>query len=180
MKRFIFPFIAVSILISCGNPQVSDQTDGERDGQEQAMEIATLQLESFDTEAGKYVDKEVRIQGIVDHVCKHGGKKLFVVNDFGDVHVTSEDRFDDALVGEEVIVKGIVREFRVDEAYCLKMEEDNIQSHSEGKTDEDQFKAKMEHLQEYRDEMATNNVDHLSFYSLEFLALEKIDTEEAI
>ncbi len=39
-------------------------------------------------------------------MCKHGGKKLLLVNDKGDVHVESETRFDDALVGDEVTFKG--------------------------------------------------------------------------
>ena len=85
-----------------------------------------------------------------------------------------------ALIGSEIIVNGIVREFRVDEAYCLKMEEDNIQSHKTGETDESLFERKMGQIQFYRDSMATANTDHLSFYSVEYVAhqLKEEEVEE--
>jgi hypothetical protein len=113
-------------------------------------------------------------------VCKHGGKKLFLVNDEADVHVESDTRFDDELIGSEVIVTGIVREFRVDEGYCLKMEEDNIASHKEGETDQEQFDNKIAMIQEYRDEMKEKGVDHLSYYSLEYISLEEVVEPENI
>jgi hypothetical protein len=111
------------------------------------------------------------VKGIVDHVCKHGGKKLFLVGDYGDLHVEGEEKFSDSLAGSNVIVTGIVREFRVDEAYCLQMEQDNIKSHSNGQTDKELFEQKKNHIAEYRDSMKVANVDHLSFYSLEYKSL---------
>lgn len=134
-----------------------------------------ITIGEFDTKAADFVDKEVVVEGIVDHVCKHGGKKLFLVSDEGDLHVESDERFDENLKGSEVIVNGIVREFRVDEAYCLKMEDDNIQSHKKGDTDEDLYTRKMKQIESYRDSMLTANTDHLSFYSIEYVSLEVKD-----
>lgn len=179
MKTLFTFVIALTFMASCstGTNPTETASDANVDA---TPKIATLELAAFDTVAGNYVDKEVRIAGLVDHVCKHGGKKLFLVNDYGDIHVTSDDRFDDELIGSEVIVNGIVREFRVDEGYCLQMEEDHIQSHSEGKTDDAQFDEKMQHIQDYRDEMKDKQVDHLSYYSLEFVSLEEIPEAESI
>jgi hypothetical protein len=106
----------------------------------------------------------------VDHVCKHGGKKLLLVTDDGKVHVTSEERFEEALIGSEIALNGIVVEERIDEAYCLKMEEDNIKSHSEGKSSDDQFESKKQHIKEYRDQMKANNAEYISNYSLEYVS----------
>lgn len=139
------------------------------------VEVPVLALGEFDNKAGEYIDREIMVEGIVDHVCKHGGKKLFLVSEEGDVHVESEERFDETLAGSQVVVNGIVREFRVDEAYCLKMEEDNIQSHKKGETDEDLYAQKMEQIKFYRDSMQTAGVDHLSFYSIEYVSLEVKD-----
>ena len=50
------------------------------------------------------------------------------------------------------------------------MEEDNIKSHSEGKSNDEQFKAKKQHIQDYRDQMKANNTDHISNYSLEYVS----------
>ena len=133
-------------------------------------ETPILAIADFDTEAGMYVGKEIAVKGIVDHVCKHGGKKLLLVNDEADVHIVSDERFDEDLVGNEITLTGIVLEEVIDEAYCLKMEEDNIKSHSEGKSDEAQFEAKKNHIKQYRDYMKENNVDHISNYSLQYVS----------
>ena len=93
-----------------------------------------------------------------------------MVTDDGKVHVTSNERFEEALKGSEIALNGVVVEERIDEAYCLKMEEDNIKSHSEGKSNDEQFEAKKNHIQEYRDQMKANNTDHISNYSLEYVS----------
>ena len=135
--------------------------------------IPQINIASFDVDAGQYLNTEISVSGIVDHVCKHSGKKLKLVTDGASVHVESETRFDDTLVGSEINLKGIVRELRVDEAYCLQMEEDNISSHKEGETNEEDFTHKQDQIKSYRDSMAVAQVDHLSFYTLEFVSLEK-------
>jgi len=180
MIRKLFAFAALAVILaSCGGNGTNENTSEEQvlteDVQAEAPMIA---LGEFDAKAGEFIDKEVVVEGIVDHVCKHGGKKLFLVTDDGDVHVESDERFDEALAGSQVSVKGIVREFRVDEAYCLKMEEDNIQSHKKGETDEDLYAQKMEQIKYYRDSMQTAGVDHLSFYSIEYVSLEVKDKPE--
>ncbi|MCD4694770.1 MAG: hypothetical protein K8S16_00910 [Bacteroidales bacterium] len=170
IKKFL-TIIAIPIIIaSCagdaGNTDAGDTSAGE------TTENITPEiiLGEFDMKAGEFVDMEIKVAGLVDHVCKHGGKKILLVSDDGDVHVESEERFDDELAGSNIVVNGIVREFRVDEAYCLQMEEDNIKSHSEGKTDDELYAHKMEQIQWYRDSMATANSDHLSFYTLEYVS----------
>ncbi len=64
----------------------------------------------------------------------------------------------------------LVVEERIDEAYCLKMDEDNIKSHAEGQTNNELFESKKKHVQQYRDQMLTDSVDHISNYSLKYVA----------
>jgi len=149
-----------------GNDENSDSTKNA-----QLSEIQTVKVASFDSVAKNFVDKQIQVKGLVDHVCKHGGKKLFLVDEEASLHVESDSRFSDSLIGSEVTVTGIVREFRVDEAYCLKMEDDNIKSHAKGQTEKELFEQKKEMIAEYRDSMKAANTDHLSFYSLEFVSL---------
>ena len=162
-------------IISCSN-----DADKNKASEVAEYQTPTIELAEFENKAAEFVDNEVKVAGIVDHVCKHGGKKLFLVNDDADVHVESDSRFDDELIGNEVVVTGIVREFRVDESYCLQMEEDNIKSHREGVDNQGEFDEKMAHIQEYRDEMEENGVDHLSYYSLEFVTLEIVPETETL
>jgi len=161
-------------LISC-NPAEKEQVDENLAGVV-VGETPTLTIDDFDLLAGKYVDQEIAISGIVDHVCKHSGKKLKLVTDGGSVHVDAETRFDDELVGNHILLTGIVREMRVDESYCLQMEDDNIKKHKEGESNEEQFNHQKTMIKDYRDSMAVAGVDHLSFYTLDFVALEK-DTD---
>ncbi len=166
MKKIAFFLVLIISIISCKteNKKAVEVIETE------TIETPTLALSEFDTKAGNYINKEVTVQGIVDHVCKHGGKKILLVTDNGSVHITSEERFDEALMGNEIKLTGIVLEERIDESYCLKMDEDNIKSHSEGTSNDEQFKAKKNHVQKYRDEMKANNTDHISNYSLDYVS----------
>lgn len=177
MKRFIIFGLALGLVISCGQTKTDLVEGTDSLGTEVASEIPILSVDAFDIDAGNYVGKEVAIAGIVDHVCKHSGKKLKLVTDGGSVHVDSETRFDDALVGNQIHLTGIVKEERIDESTCLQMEEDNIKNHKEGSMNEEQISHQKEQIKHYRDSMAVAGVDHLSFYTLEFVALEK-DTEK--
>jgi len=178
MKKIIMLVILSAFFIACSNN--SDNVEENATPEAVEYQLTQLELGEFDSTAREFVDKEVKVLGIVDHVCKHGGKKLFLVNDNGEVHVESDDRFDDELIGSEVMVTGIVREFRVDEGYCLQKEEDNIKNHTEGVDNQEKYEEKMAHIQEYRDEMVEKGVDYLSFYSLEFVTLEVVPDTESL
>ncbi len=181
MKKFILIFGIIALTISCADAtkKTDEIATDNTEVTEKSIEKPLIALADFDSKAGEWVAKEVQVKGIVDHVCKHGGKKILLVNDEGDVHIESETRFDDALVGSEITVNGVVTEFRVDEAYLLQKEEDHIQNHKEGTDSKDVYDEKMQHLQDYRDEMKEANVNHLSFYSLDYIS-HKVDevTEE--
>ena len=73
-----------------------------------------------------------------------------MVADDGDIHIDGEERFDDDLEGSEIVVIGIVDEFRVDESYCLKLEEENIKAHNAGETDPSAFESAQEEIKFYR------------------------------
>ena len=173
MKKSFYTIIAICLLlVSCKNETKTTEgtTSDLTEVAENQTDIPLLTLGEFDTKAGDFVEKEVNVKGIVDHVCKHGGKKILLVTDDGDVHIFSDTRFDDALMGSEITVTGVVKEEVIDESYCLKMEEDNIKSHKEGVANKDQYEMKMKHIQSYRDSMKVANVDHLSFYTLDYVS----------
>ncbi len=175
MIRLISLFAALFVLIACNNQPAEEMNNESAQLEETAAtEVPVLAVANFDAEAENYADKEVRVEGIVDHVCKHGGKKLLLVVDGASVHVVAEERFEDALIGQQVSLNGIVREERIDESTCLQMEEDAIKSHSEGEGDEEMLARKKKQIQFYRDSMATAGLDHLSYYSLEFIAFNEL------
>lgn len=174
MKNIIIALVLVLAFTACKNENKKVE-EATTEVVKEVMETPLLAIAEFDDKAGEFVGKEVAVKGIVDHVCKHGGKKLLLVTDEADVHVVSEERFDEALVGSEINLKGVVLEEVIDESTCLKMEEDNIKSHSEGKSNDEQFEAKKQHIKEYRDFMKENNTDHISYYSLQYVSHSELE-----
>lgn len=174
MKNLLLVITICTLLFSCkSDPKKTSEVAQE--SEIEVVETPLLVLGEFDTKAGDFVSKEIKVQGIVDHVCKHGGKKILLVTDDGDAHVFSEERFDEELMGSEITVTGVVLEERIDEAYLLKLEADNIKSHSEGKSNEEQFNNKKKHVQQYRDQMKADNVDHISNYSLQYVSHDIVE-----
>lgn len=160
MKNLLIVLFISVILFSCQETKVK----------EKEIETPKIALADFNKEASKWVGKEVEVAGIVDHVCKHGGKKILLVDDFGDVHVTSDKRFEESMVGDSIIVKGIVKEFVMDEAYCSKQENEVIQQHKNGEVPDDVKAENLLYIQQLRDSMKKVGVDHFSEYSLQYVS----------
>ena len=70
MKKIIFVLVMALAVISC-KTEVKKSDDATK-----TAEIPLLAIGEFDVKAGEFVNKEVKVQGIVDHVCKHSGKKI--------------------------------------------------------------------------------------------------------
>ena len=171
MKKIVFLLAIIIAIISCKTETKKAVTEKET----AVVETPVVAIGEFDSKAGDFINKKIQVKGIVDHVCKHGGKKILMATDKGDVHVTSEERFNEALKGSEITLTGIVLEERIDEAYCLKMEDDNLKSHSEGKSNQEQFDAKTAHIQQYRDQMKAENIAYISNYSLKYVSHTEIE-----
>ncbi len=180
-KIFFIILIALGLFACTSNNTTNDEKTNDADSTKvdttinavnENADIPVIALSDFEKQAGNYVDKKIEISGLVDHVCKHGGKKILLVNDSSDVHVESDSRFEDTLVGKNVSLIGIVTEFKVDEAYCQKMENEDLNEHSEGKDKEEMKERKAQMLKFYRDSMKNAGVDHLSFYSLKFVSFK--------
>jgi hypothetical protein len=174
MQKFLILLAIAAMAFACKNTGNKEGDGSENAPTEETTSIPVVELKDFEAMAANYVDKEITTQGIVDHVCKHGGKRLFLVSDDADLHIDGEERFDEELNGSEIEVTGIVREFRVDEAYCLKMEEENINAHNLGEVDKEQYEHKTEQIAFYRDSMKVAGVNHLSFYSMDYVSHKEI------
>lgn len=179
MKKILLSLLLASALMSCTNNTDEKKQENNSDStkvetnQTTDENVPQLAITNFDKEADKYIDQKVEVTGLVDHVCKHGGKKILLVDNDANIHVESENRFEDTLVGNTISLIGVVKEFKVDEAYCQKMEKEDLNEHSEGEANQEEMKArKLKTIQFYRDSMKNAGVDHLSFYSLEFVSFK--------
>lgn len=100
MKKVV-PILTVILLVSCNA--------GNNDTKTQAIE--NIALENIEVKGGEISDQVVRVTGMVSHVCKHGGQKMFLTNSSQDVNLLvrvskSIPEFDVALEGSNVEVTG--------------------------------------------------------------------------
>jgi len=169
---------------ACNNS--SDQDDSQV---QDSTAISELTVDDLMKAPGDFVDKTVKVEGTVTHVCKHGGKRMFLIGTNPDVDikiVTGDDAsaFDVALEGSDLIVEGIVEELRIDENYLNEWEaEVNAENDKPAVTTEHQGKSSeadqgthtpaLDEIAEYRAELKETGKPYLAFYSLKCIKYEE-------
>ncbi|MEJ2596168.1 MAG: hypothetical protein P8100_13835 [bacterium] len=192
--------ILVFLFAACQNQSDKSQSAPiEEIGTEKAVDV---DLANFEEEANLLVGKQVVLNGMVDHVCKHGGQKLFLVNQDADARVkitTGENMaaFNTELEGETVRVVGIVEEQRIDEDYLREWEEEITGGPIEGENSQHGEKVHMgEHNQEmeaeaeenpemrqinnYREMIQESGKDYISFFSVTCVEYEVLNTNAEV
>ncbi|PIE01857.1 MAG: hypothetical protein CSA81_10130 [Acidobacteria bacterium] len=91
-----------------------------------AGESLEVSLKELISKPENYLNKVVKTVGTVDHVCKHGGKKMLVFADTPQesIHVMSSETvpvFEAEISGSDVTIIGTVKENRITKAQVLKM-----------------------------------------------------------
>lgn len=114
MKKIVLFSILAILLVSAGSLFAQDNSQVKRPttAVAESKDIA-LSPETFQEFAVNNVGKEVEIKGMVIHVCKHGGKKMFIIGEDPEkrVKITASDKvteFKPELEGTTVAVKGII------------------------------------------------------------------------
>lgn len=180
MVKRLWSVVSVAILlVSCGND--SDQTP--------ATEVTVAQLAN---QASEYVGQTVSVTATVQHVCRHGGQRMFIMGE------TAEERFkvtpgpdvgafDVALEGSDVRVQGVVEEEKVDRVYLDAWEaelgtgrkpEVGHEGHGQGVVEEDEHEEAQQdrqRLESMRQQLEDSGKEALYFYSLECHAFEELD-----
>jgi len=174
MRNFILVLCIAISMLSCKTETKKTPINNTTET-EQKQETPKLTLGEYGTKAGDFVDKEIQLNGLVNYVCTHSGKKLFIVSDEGDASIFSEEPFDLALKGSQITVNGIVVEERIDEGYLIQWEEDNNNGYSKGNTEKEQFENIKKIIQDYRNTMKADSVDHISNYSLKYISHAEIE-----
>ena len=197
---FIILFISV-FLFSCGNKKENGKDAAKTDEVAATVTVANL-LDNPD----EYIDKLVRISGTVTHVCKHGGKKLFIFDEDPDktLRITVGEKlseFDVTLEGDEVLFEGTFRQLIMDEAYVDQLEEDMKQveqaegeehSHAEGEEhvegeelaegevlgEHEHEGDEMENIQNLRDKIAESEEGQIIDFWIEQLGFEVMEEGE--
>ena len=164
-------------------------------------EAVYLDLSNFEDKAESLIGKQIIMNGMIDHVCKHGGQKMFIVNENGDARIkitTGENMaaFNTELVGETVKVVGVIDEQRIDEEYLREWEEElsagaveaENSEHGEivhmgehggvGEAIETEESPEMKQINEYRQKIAESGKEYISFFSVTCIEYEVVETTE--
>ncbi len=185
MKKYLFALLAMIFVLSACENQQKKETASE---EEVVLieEIVPVSLSDFDVKAEELVGKQVMLTGTVDHVCKHGGQRMFVIEtgSEGRVKVTPDENiaaFKTDLEGQSVKLIGIVEEQRIDEDYLKEWEEEVMAgvdmgddkgegSHLGGDTEKGgsdaDMEEEMEKINNLRQEIAESEKGYLAFYSV--------------
>lgn len=184
LKKTLFILFITVLIASC--------TSNGKKTESQELEISKLVIDDFDTQAAKLVGKSVEITAIVNHVCQHGGKRMFLVAEGSEESVKvipgeNMAAFNTDLEGAEVKVNGIIEELRIDEAYLVEWEseliaevehekseaehdgEEHGDGHDGGKgedADMGQHQEAEKSIADFRTQIAESGTDHLSFYTI--------------
>jgi hypothetical protein len=112
MKNVLLILLSFSLLICCKN---ANQNTRSKASDTQAN-LVNLSVDGFLENPASFVDQQVTLSGLVAHVCKHGGQKLFMIGTDPDKYLrinTGENipEFPIDLEGSTIEVKGVVSKF---------------------------------------------------------------------
>lgn len=105
MKKTLLVLIAAIFLAACNSSAPKENNE--------STEKTTYTVTSFMEKANELVDQEITIKGLVVHVCKHGGQKMFITSDDKETKIKINvsktiSEFDVALEGSMVEINGLV------------------------------------------------------------------------
>ncbi|MCK5028983.1 MAG: hypothetical protein KAR57_05060 [Bacteroidales bacterium] len=184
MIKKVLGIVAIAaIMVSCANKEQKKEACCDKD-------VTKVTVDQVMADMQAYVDKDIVIVGTVNHVCSHGGKRMFIMGEDPEVAIKitpSEEIgvFEKELEGSHVIVKGILKELRIDEAFVVNLEKEiaegsdseAIHDHSGGTHDETE-EAKEEKKQQIDAMRKQISESENGYYSQFWVEASKFEVKE--
>lgn len=181
-KTFLCILALFFVLISCGQKQQSSSTETSKPSE-------VMQVDDLLSNAETLVGETVVVDGVCTHICRHGGKKLFLMgsDDTKTIRVEAGGdigSFSQETVNSIVEVKGVLMEQRIDEAYLVnwetKLADQTAEKHGDDESgcaaeqkaqNEKSADTEQERIDNFRERIAERNEkegkNYLSFYFVE-------------
>ena len=178
-KRMTFIVAVLALFPGCSNQK------------KQERPAITFELSQLEEMATQYVGKEIVLKGTIDHVCKHGGARMFLVgNTPGErirIDAGENMKFDPAWEGNTAYITGILEELKIDSTYLDKWEQEvrakkgreaaskihtGEQGHEEA---ENNIENELQQIADYRTAIYDSGKDYLSFYSVKCLKYQIVE-----
>lgn len=183
MKKIVLLIAVLFLFVSC--------SQNEKVEQEPILEnqIEKISVIEFEEKAENLLDKEVEIEGTVIHICKHSGKRVFIIDGDEQISVKIEAQenspgFKMELMGSKIKVNGKIEETRltkaeIDEQEHEIMAEIDAQKQEEGDdcVIEGTKLENLEHVNEMKAEMERTGKPYVSFYYIRCNKFEEVKSE---
>jgi hypothetical protein len=119
--RKIVLIAAVAIAFAACNGKPAEKKEVKAEKAEKA-EVVKVSVDQFFEKGEELVGKTILVEGTVDHVCKHGGKRMFFQGSTPEnrLKITTGENiasFDVAYEGNTMVVEGIVEMMKMDAEY---------------------------------------------------------------
>jgi hypothetical protein len=176
MLKKLFPLVIVVLFAIAACNQGTKET-----GDALKNDTTLIKVLTFQQQADSCIEKPVIIEGTVLHICKHGGKRMFLVDGTDSLRVeitTGPDiaKFEEPLIGSRVRVYGTLKEERIDAKYLNEWEAEvkqpgdaesvGIHTGAKGHETHD-IQDKLDQINALREEIKNSGKDHLSNFSIE-------------
>jgi len=182
LKKLSLLLMALLLVASCSGEKPAEEASADSVATD---EVAHLTIAEFNASGEEYEGKLVEVEGIVDHVCAHSGKRIFVVGENPEDRVKIEagdlGTFDMSLQGSKVKVVATGTVMKMDSAYLDNWaSEVNAEDTPENCSEEQKEMAGKEHetalaqIVELRRQLAETEKGYLAFSSLEAKSLEEV------
>lgn len=189
MKKVLGLSIIAFVLFSCGTKQ-------QKENQETTTnELTAISVDKILSNTQDYVEKNVVVEGMVNHVCSHSGKRMFILGTNPDetLRITPNEKigvFEKGLEGNTVRIKGVLKELIIDDEYVAQLEKevaegmDNeaLHDHSGGEHDEEEESAadssKIKQIEQMKADIAQSEKGFDAQYWIEASEVEVVESDQ--
>ena len=189
-KKLIIVIFISALFISCGNNGSQKKDQAVVETENTVVEPIVITVAEFNDKAGELVGELVVIEGMIDHVCAHGGKRMFIIDEDTDGRVKvvvgeGLPSFNTEMEGSEIKILGKVDELVINEEYLTNWENEILSetgktkkvgestgsgeykggSHGD-KADQGEHVKELGKIKQYREKIKNSGDEHFSFYSI--------------
>lgn len=177
--RSIAIILGCLAMLACGGPAQEEPAVELPQAETEVAQIIEVDLVDLVADTAEFVGKEISVSGTVDHVCKHGGKRLFIMAEDPKIRFKVEagdsiGAFDATLAGSEITVQGVVKAQIIDDATLDAREaelkgEEHSDEHGEADV---HLEKEHKNIESLREQVSETEDGCISFYSLDCTTYE--------
>ncbi len=169
MKKIVILFSLALVFFACNGKK--EKINAEKNVAQSVDEVVA--------NAETNVGKTVFIKGLVNHTCKHSGRRCFLVNDDESLSIRVEaggdiKSFDQELIGAIIKVKGTLAEKRLTSAYIDEFEA-KVKAEEDTEEGGEHCNAQMNNIRKMRKWMKEHEKEYYPIYFIEGESYEVVE-----